>query len=303
METTLGPVQYFWPKRDVFDFYETVAQSSFDRVHLGEVTCSKRREVTLNDWLDLARMLSAAGKQVVLSTLTLLESESELSQVRKLCEINEFMVEANDMSAVKFLSSNGMEFCTGPSFNIYNGYTLKQLYKLGMRRWVLPLELSQEKLAAILEQTDALNLADKIETEVFGYGYMPLAYSARCFSARANGRAKDACEFVCLKDPHGIPLATQENEPLFTLNGIQTQSGRCLNLLDRWQAMKAMGVHSLRFSAHSYDVFDRVDALKEAITLETDCIAQRSGDECNGYWEGGDGKGFYYSGSSKAGLV
>ena len=76
-------------------------------------------------------MLANAGKKVVLSTLTLLESESELSQVRKVCDNHDFMVEANDMSAVKFLSSNDIDFCTGPSLNIYNAYTLKQLVQTG----------------------------------------------------------------------------------------------------------------------------------------------------------------------------
>lgn len=290
MQTTLGPVLYFWPKQGVFDFYEQVAQSGIDRVCVGEVTCSKRRELNYGDWLEIARMLADAGKKVVLSTLTLLESESELSQVRKICDNNEFMVEANDMSAVKFLSSNGIEFCTGPSLNIYNAYTLKQLYKLGLKRWVLPLELSEKKLCSILQQAEELNLNDKIETEVFGYGYMPLAYSARCFTARASDRSKDECEFICMKMPQGIPLATQENERLFTLNGIQTMSGHCLNILDRWQDMQRLGVYSLRLSAHSRDVFSVAEDLVSAIQQNRSYQAEQHSEECNGYWEGVSGK-------------
>ena len=290
MQTTLGPVLYFWPRQDVFEFYEQVAQSDIDRVCVGEVTCSKRRELDCSDWLEIARMLTNAGKKVVLSTLTLLESESELSQVRKICDNSEFMVEANDMSAVKFLSSNGIEFCTGPSLNIYNAYTLKQLYKLGLKRWVLPLELSEKKLGSILQQAEELKLTDKIETEVFGYGYMPLAYSARCFTARANNRGKDECEFICMKMPQGIPLATQENERLFTLNGIQTMSGHCLNILDRWQDMQRLGVHSLRLSAHSQDIFSVIRDLSSVIREGKPYSAGLDVDECNGYWEGVSGK-------------
>ena len=294
MQTTLGPVQYFWPRQDVFDFYEKVSQSGIDRVCLGEVTCSKRREMSHGDWMAIARLLADAGKKVVLSTLTLLESESELSQVRKICDNNEFMVEANDMSAVKFLSSNGLEFCTGPSLNIYNAYTLKQLYKLGLKRWVLPLELSEKKLTSILQQAEELKLNDKIETEVFSYGYMPLAYSARCFAARVNDIGKDECEFICRKVPQGIPLATQENEQLFTLNGIQTMSGHCMNILSRWQDMEKQGVHSMRLSAHSHDVLEIADSLICSIKDNKPFFSELSVEQCNGYWEGGSGKDQLY---------
>ncbi|UYM17016.1 U32 family peptidase [Endozoicomonas euniceicola] len=294
MQTTLGPVLYFWPRQDVFDFYEKIARSDIDRVCLGEVTCSKRRDLNYGDWLAIARLLTDAGKKVILSTLTLLESESELSQVRKICDNHEFMVEANDMSAVKFLSSNGFEFCTGPSLNIYNAYTLKQLYKLGLKRWVLPLELSEQKLGSILEQAEELSLNDKIETEVFSYGYMPLAYSARCFTARVNDKGKDECDFICRKVPQGVPLATQEGEQLFTLNGIQTMSGHCMNILDRWQAMEKLGVHSMRLSAHSHDVLDIADGLTRSIRNGKAFVSELSAEQCNGYWEGGSGKDQIY---------
>ena len=289
MQTTLGPLLYFWPRRDVFKFYDQIAQSDVDRVCIGEVTCSKRRELKLPDWLDIGKMLRAEGKEVVLSTLTLLESESELSQVRSICDNDEFMVEANDMSAVKFLSANGLEFSTGPSLNIYNAYTLKQLYKLGMKRWVLPLELSQAKLGSILEQADELNLTSKIETEVFGYGYMPLAYSARCFTARTNDCSKDECGFICIKHPDGIPLATREDERLFTINGIQTMSGYCMNLLDRWQDMATMGVDSIRLSAHSHDITGVIDQLSKATRNNQPFVVDQGDEYCNGYWVGGSG--------------
>lgn len=289
MQTTLGPLLYFWPKQDVLDFYQRVADSSFDRVCLGEVTCSKRREIKLQDWLEIAEHLQSRGKNVVLSTLTLLESESELAQVKRVCEHGEYTVEANDMAAVQMLSRHGIEFTTGPSVNIYNAYTLKQLHKLGLKRWVLPVELSAEKLQAILTQADQLGLTDKLEAEVFSYGYMPLAYSARCFSARANNLSKDACEFVCRKTPQGIPLATQEDETLFTVNGIQTMSGHCLNLLDQWWMMEDLGVSSMRFSAHSGDVFSALDNLQEIMEQERSEPETLTEKECNGYWFGRSG--------------
>ncbi|MRI34724.1 U32 family peptidase [Endozoicomonas sp. OPT23] len=289
MQTTLGPLLYFWSKNDVFEFYEQVAESGFDRVCLGEVTCGKRRELKLADWLELAKRLQDKGKNVILSTMTLLESQSDYSQLKKVCGNEEFLVEANDMGAVQELSSRGLDFITGPSVNIYNAYTLKHLQKLGLKRWVMPVELSAEKLKAILAQAEALGIKEQLETEVFSYGYMPLAYSARCFTARVNKLNKDACEFTCLKTPEGIPLATQEGEKLFTINGIQTMSGQCMNLLDQWWMMEDMGVSSMRFSAHSKDVFTALDGLLTELDQEKPGSGIKIDDQCNGYWFGRTG--------------
>lgn len=41
------------------------------------------------------------------------------------------------------------------------------------------------------------------EVELFAYGHLPLAYSARCFTARAENLPKDDCQFVCLNYPEG----------------------------------------------------------------------------------------------------
>ena len=163
MQITLGPLLYFWSRQDVFEFYQKVADSCFDRVYLGEATCSKRRELKRSDWLEIAQMLSSKGKEVVISTLTLLESESDFSQVKRVCSNGEFLVEANDMGAVQYLSERGIDFVTGPSVNIYNAYTLKQLYKLGLKRWVLPLELSGDKLQKILQQSDSWGLRIRLK--------------------------------------------------------------------------------------------------------------------------------------------
>ena len=75
MKISLGPIYYYWSKERVYDFYKKIAKSKVDIVYLGEVVCSKRREIKLKDWLEIAHQLSAAGKEVVLSTLTLLEAE------------------------------------------------------------------------------------------------------------------------------------------------------------------------------------------------------------------------------------
>ena len=100
----LGPVLYYWSKNQLLDFYQQMSVAPVDILYLGETVCSKRHALNTGDWLELAARLNAAGKEVVLSTMALLEAESELLTLRRLCENGRFTVEANDMGAVRLLA-------------------------------------------------------------------------------------------------------------------------------------------------------------------------------------------------------
>jgi collagenase-like PrtC family protease len=119
---SLGPVQYHWSKEKMLDFYRTIESSPVDIVYLGETVCSKRRSFRHQDWIEVAERLQAADKEVVLSTLALLEADSELRYIRKLCSNGKFTIEANDMSAVQMLAGK-THFIGGASLNIYMGHT------------------------------------------------------------------------------------------------------------------------------------------------------------------------------------
>jgi collagenase-like PrtC family protease len=113
------------------------------------------------------------------------------------------MVEANDVAAVQILSKAGKPFVTGPSVNIYNQRSLSLLARKGLKRWVLPVELSLETLKALQAQRP-----EDVETEMFALGRLPLAWSARCYTARSHNLPKDDCRFVCMDYPDG-PLKTR----------------------------------------------------------------------------------------------
>lgn len=287
MKVSLGPVPYHWPREVLSGFYDEVARSSADIVYLGETICAKRREMSAGDWLELAERLAEAGKEVVLSTLTLIEAASELGAVRRVCEQDRFPVEANDMGAVQMLSERGCEFVTGPAINIYNGRALEVLRESGLRRWVVPVELGGEALEEILADAEERGIGEEIETEVLGFGHLPLAWSARCFIARAENLPKDRCEFRCIRYPDGLPVFTQDGRRVFTLNGIQTQSGAVCDLCDLWPEMARMGVDVFRVSAEGPASLEVVEAMAEAIReRRSPDIAVDGEPTCRGYWYG-----------------
>jgi len=302
MKISLGPVLYYWPRATLFDFYAQVAGWPVDCIYLGETVCSKRRALRTAEWIDLAQEISKHGKQAVLSTLTLIEAESELSTVARLCDNGDLLVEANDMAAVHLLNEKHLPFTTGPAINIYNSRSLNYLQRLGMIRWTPPVELPRTTLAVILEEADELGFGERIETEIFAFGHMPLAYSARCFTARANNLPKDGCEFECLIHADGLTMFTQDNQRLLTLNGIQSQSGQVLNLIPEWKDMQDLGVQLLRISPQSQHMQEIIEHTHAGLRQGTspDLSAFIEGEACNGYWFGQAGHKQLESGSIKS---
>ena len=288
MKLALGPLQYYWPRQQLLDFYEAIAAAPVDIVYLGETVCARRHELRVQDWADIAKTLAAAGKQAILGTQTLIESESDLKTLRRVIDEKDFLIEANDMGAVRLLSAEKRPFVAGPFLNIFNGATLAMMARLGAVRWVMPLEMS----AAALSDLQAARPAG-LETEVFAYGRMPLAFSARCFTARHFNLQKDDCQFKCLEFPDGLLIRTREGEEFLTLNGIQTQSSKVYNLIGEVDAMRDMGVEALRISPQSQhtpallDIFRRrIDGTLAAEAARNEMAALGLAEPCNGFWHG-----------------
>ncbi len=290
MRLALGPILYYWPLEKLRAYYEEIAAAPVDIVYLGETVCSRRHVMRLSDWLEVAKMLAAAGKEVVLSTLTLIESESDLKSLRRITENGDFTVEANDMGAVHRLAGR-VPFIAGPCLNIYNPQTLDLIASLGARRWVMPVEMSLQALQPMQHSRPA-----GMETEVFCYGRLPLAFSSRCFTARFHNLPKDDCRFLCIDDADGKTMRTREGKPFLVINGTQTQSAQVYNLIGDLDSLKSAGVDVLRISPQS-------EHSAAIIRLFCDCTAQRISCEdamqqmeslmpeaaCNGYWHGRPG--------------
>ena len=79
MKLTLGPILFYWARQQIMDFYADMSEQPLDVIYLGETVCSKRRALSLDDWIGLARdVREASGAEVVLSGLALIEAASEL---------------------------------------------------------------------------------------------------------------------------------------------------------------------------------------------------------------------------------
>jgi collagenase-like PrtC family protease len=284
MKLSVGPLLYLWERNAVLRFYELLCEAPVDIVYIGEVVCSKRRLLRREDWRSVAGMLRSAGKEVVISTLALIEAESELSSLARTVESADTLVEANDYACVECLA--GRPFVAGPHLNVYNEATLELLARHGARRWVAPVELPLAIVAALAELRPP-----GLEIEMFAYGRLPLAFSARCFTARSHHRAKDDCYLICAEDPDGTTVYTREGQPFLTLNGIQTQSAAIQNLLPHLPKLRNAGVDIVRLSPHSKDFLDVVQAFRTALLGGSATLppAFLPAGYCDGYLDGAAG--------------
>jgi collagenase-like PrtC family protease len=127
-----------------------------------------------------------------------------------------------------------------------------------------------------------------METEVFAFGKLPLAFSARCFTARHYGLNKDDCQFKCLDHPDGMLVNTREGQHFLTLNGIQTMSAQTYSLLAQMPELLAQSIDAVRISpqpVHTFDVVDAFDRARHGQQAEDDEAWAPAG-LVNGFWFG-----------------
>lgn len=253
---SLGPIYYLWDAPKWRDFYFRIAdEADIDHVTLGETVCSKRQHFSEPHVAGVIERLEAAGKQVTLSTLAMVTLERESRHVRDLIRDADHNVEANDLSALGLLK--GRPHSIGPLVNVYNAATARTLAARGADVICLPPELPAVSIRQMLQAMPDFAF------ELFAFGRMPLAISARCAHARSKGLTKDNCQFICGEDPDGLPLRTLDRQSFLVLNGVQTMSNSCVVLLNDLAALTEAGLTRVRLSPQDCDMV-RVAALYRA---------------------------------------
>ncbi len=296
MKIAVGPVLFGWPEKRIRTFYQNMAaMPDTDILYLGEVVCAKRSISGVEWLLGLAAELADSGKEIVLSTLAMPTTEAELQTIRALvagAAVMGLAIEANDMAAVAIAAESGVRFVAGPHLNVYNHGSLKELYRLGARRVVVPLEMPVRNIADVIGDTS-------VQVEYFAHGKLPLTFSARCYAARAEGLSKRNCQHVCFLHADGIRMHTLEGAGFATINGIQVMSDRPFTVLNHVDAVRKAGVDILRLSPqseHMYDVIAQFRAVIDAAVPAEDALkvlAQGRSPEdvfCNGYYFGRQGR-------------
>lgn len=247
MQLTLGPVLYHWSTERWRDFYYRIAdEAPVETVVVGEVVCSKRAPFKQDHLPDVIERLEAAGKRVLPASLILVSLPRERRQSRELMQAEDTLVEINDLTCLASL--NGRPFAVGPYVNVYNEGAASFLAECGASRICLPPELPLPAVATIAAALPAVAI------EVFAFGKVPLAISARCYHARAHKLTKDNCRFVCELDPDGMPVKTLDGAGFLSVNGVQTLSHGCASLLRDIPALREAGVASLRLSPQGCDM-------------------------------------------------
>ncbi|MDX8412406.1 MAG: U32 family peptidase [Mariprofundaceae bacterium] len=296
LKLAVGPLLFGWPERKIRDLYmELAEQPEIDILYLGEVVCSKRSISGVEWQVELARELAASGKELVLSTLAMPTAAHELQAIRDLvCAALEdgMCIEANDMAAVAIASEAGVGFVAGPHLNIYSRGTLDRLRRHGAMRAVLPLELPARDIAAIVGDAP-------VAVEYFAHGKLPLTFSARCYTARAEGLSKRDCRHVCFLNPDGVEMRTLDGGDFATINGIQIMSQRPFTALDHVREIAGFGVDILRISPQASGLMDIIThfrtAMDDAIPARDALHAMTGGRApntlfCNGYYHGRQGR-------------
>lgn len=244
---SLGPVLFLWNGEKWRDFYFRIAdEAPITHVTVGEIICSKRFHFIDPFVEEVVERLQKAGKSVSLGSLALVMLEREAKHVRQTVENSPFPVEANDLSALGLLA--GRPHIVGPLVNVYNAATAKMLASRGAQSICLPPELPLNSIREIIKG------APEIAFEVFAFGRIPLAISARCAHARSKGHTKDNCQFVCGEEPDGLPVKTLDSQPFLALNGVQTLSHTCQSLIEDIPDLVEAGVQRFRLSPQDCDM-------------------------------------------------
>jgi len=246
---TLGPVLFHWPAERLVDFYSRIAdEAPVDIVYLGEIVCSKRAPFVEPVLPDIIERLQRGGKTVVLSSRALVMTDRESRMVADQIAAARAMalqIEVNDIGALRELAPD--PHVVGPFINVYNESTLAWLARQNATRICLPPELPGDAITL-------LAAASPVPLEIFSFGRLPLAISARCFHARAHGLHKDSCRYTCGNDPDGRTVHTLDGEAFLAINGTQTMSQTCLDLSGVILDLFARGIGHFRLSPQNMDM-------------------------------------------------
>ncbi len=242
MKLSLGPIPFLWEKNRIISFYKEIADTAVSVVYVGEVVCSKRAIIGPDMLMTICKMLTDAGKEVVISTFGLMTNQEELEFAEKLCTLPA-PIEVNNIGILNFCE--GKETIAGPHLAIYNGPAAGYFASIGVKRIVFMPELGSDAIRSVSSSVPS------IEKEIITFGNLPLAFSWRCYTARALGVSKENCAISCIRYPEGMPLETMDKMPVYNINGTQIVSAQKVCMIEEMELLKDIGIGYMRIIPHA----------------------------------------------------
>lgn len=200
-------------------------QAGADAVYIGIPGLNARRMAEEVSWNDLS-LLSAYSKKMgkkVYGALNIILKESE---IKKLIEALEF-IDSIKLDAVIFNDLAVLEVASRffPDINLHastqmfinNSFALEELYNLGVKRVVLPRELSYSTICEIKKK-----IPKELELEVFIHGALCHSVSGMClFSGMYTGKSgnRGMCIQLCRK---AFKDENQIEEAYFSMKDLHT---------------------------------------------------------------------------------
>ncbi|MDI6689512.1 MAG: U32 family peptidase [Actinomycetota bacterium] len=262
MEIAIGPLPTNWGKEKILDYYRKVAaHPAINRAYVGEIACTKRDILDPELFIEIQDSLKKAGKEVILSTLVLPTNEEDLNKSRALMA-KAHEIEVNNMGIFNVWLKEFREksLTLGPFFNVYNPQSARFLLKYKIRRILFPVDISMNTMEKMCQEID-------IPFEVVVYGNFPIAFSWRCYTARAFGKLRRDCGFKCY-EVKNLPQATLEDEPLFMMNGPAVYNAKTYCLISHLKRFRGMGVAGIRIETIPENVVGVADIFKAVIDGE-----------------------------------
>ncbi len=247
----LGPLLYHWPADRRRAFYQAIASDGpYEVVVLGETVCSKREPAVADAMAESEAALVAAGRSIMRPTIALAVEAEDIARLEDVASDGQsgHLIEANDAGALALLA--GRPHHIGPMVNVYNEATLAVLADQGATGITLPWELPRDSILHLAGAARARGM----DCGVTVFGRAPLAISARCYHARANGLTRATCRLICERDPEGLEVQTLDGDDFMVVNGLQTQAYAVTLLTREIPELIEAGVTQLRVSPLDMDM-------------------------------------------------
>lgn len=276
MKTTLQSIYFNRNKNDVIDFFANASQSDVDEFHIRDITC-KKRDISLQDYEKIIRILKNAHKKIILSTFPF-ETDAD-EKVKHLLQSVDY-IEVNNIGILEQINTciDETKIILGPYLKIYNQYDLEFFNDFNVTRIVIPYHSEYSQILRMIE-------AIRFNTELFVLGKIPVNLSWNCFLSMQHQKNRINCNKLCGIYPDALDIMSLNDIPLFKVIGPEVISYKTFNALREY---KKFPVDYLRinpnFLFEKDHLCENLNQIVTAINIEDVSFLQflRPDECCNG---------------------